>query len=173
MSSHYFACWSAPEVVLLSWSFHLLLDPGYRVPVYASLSNSHLACEYKCTTRYINSTKGTWSYHGVYVYLPKPSKHVGPNTHPIQIGLEALARNGSDDSSTPTCFQTGSIWPKPDSQPERNWIQASFAQYELGTSVEKNATKSQSGKLTLVAGQLHSARTKPNDSYTLSCFWTS
>ena len=27
----YFACWSAPEVILFSWSFHLLLNPGYRI----------------------------------------------------------------------------------------------------------------------------------------------
>ena len=53
---------------------------------------------------------------------PNPSKHVGPNTHPIRIGLEALARNGSDDSCTPTCFQTGSIWPKPDTTVSQNEI---------------------------------------------------
>ena len=33
---------------------------------------------------------------------------------PIQIGSEALARSGLDDSCTPACFQTGSIWLKPD-----------------------------------------------------------
>ena len=31
VSVHCFACRSALEAILFSWSFHLLLDPGYRV----------------------------------------------------------------------------------------------------------------------------------------------
>ena len=33
---------------------------------------------------------------------------------PIRIGSEALARSGPDDSCTPACFRTRSIWLKPD-----------------------------------------------------------
>ena len=68
---------------------------------------------------------------------------------PIWISLEVLARSRPDDSCTPACFQTGSVWPKLDSQPEPDWIQAGFAQYDPGC-LWKNATKSESGKL--VAG---------------------
>ena len=31
VSIHCFACWSTLEAILFSWSFHLLLDPGYRL----------------------------------------------------------------------------------------------------------------------------------------------
>ena len=40
-----------------------------------------------------------------------PSKHAGSDPHPIRIGSEALARSGPDDSWTPACFWTGSVWP--------------------------------------------------------------
>ena len=41
-------------------------------------------------------------------------KHAGSDSHPVRIGWEALARSGPDDSCTPACFRTGSVWPKPD-----------------------------------------------------------
>ena len=34
---------------------------------------------------------------------------------PIRIGWEVLARSGADESCTPACFRTRSIWPQPDS----------------------------------------------------------
>ena len=48
---------------------------------------------------------------------------------PIGIGSAALARSGPDDSCTPACFRTGSVWPKPNRQPEPDRIHAGFAQY--------------------------------------------
>ena len=65
---------------------------------------------------------------------------------PIRIGSEALASSGLDDTCTPAFFRAGSVGQKPDSQPEPNWIQAGFAQYDLGR-LWKNATESESGKL--------------------------
>ena len=41
--------------------------------------------------------------------------------------FRAVARSRPSDSCTPACFRTGSVWPKPDSQPEPNWIQGGFA----------------------------------------------
>ena len=43
-----------------------------------------------------------------------PSKHTGSDSHPVRIGWEALARSGPDDSRSPACFRTGSVWLKPD-----------------------------------------------------------
>ena len=43
-----------------------------------------------------------------------PSKHSGSNYHLVRISWEALARSRPDDSCTLACFQTGSVWPKPD-----------------------------------------------------------
>ena len=48
------------------------------------------------------------------------------------------------------------------SQPGPNWTQAAFAQYVPG-HLWKNASESESGKLVALAGQLHSARTRPDD----------
>ena len=84
-----------------------------------------------------------------------PSKHAGSNSHLVRIGWEVLARSRPDDFCTPACFQTRSMWPKPDSQPELNWISAGFAQYYPGC-LWKNGTAFESWKL--VAGQLHPAR---------------
>ena len=88
----------------------------------------------------------------------------------IQISSEAFARIWLDDSCTahrlasrPDLFS-----PNP-RQPEPNRIRAGFAQYDLGRQW-KNATESESGKV--VAGWLRSARTRPDDSCTLACFWT-
>jgi len=52
------------------------------------------------------------------------------------------------------------------SEPEPNRIQAGFAHCDLW----KIATESENGKQ--VAGQLHSARTRPDDSHTPACLWT-
>ena len=57
-----------------------------------------------------------------------PSKHAESDSHPIRITWEALVRSGSDDSCTPACLRTGSVWPKP----ELNRIPAGFAQYYTG-----------------------------------------
>ena len=46
-------------------------------------------------------------------------------------------------------IQAGSVHPKPDSQPEPDWIQAGFSQYDPGC-LWKNASECESGKL--VAG---------------------
>ena len=86
--------------------------------------------------------------------------------YPIRIGAEVLARSRPGNSCTLACFWTGSIW---HSQPEPNWIQAGFAQYDQGC-LWKNTNESESAKL--VAGQLHSARTEPNNSCTPTCFQT-
>ena len=102
-------------------------------------------------------------------FLWLPSKHAGSDSHLIRISLKVLARSGLDDSSTPACFRTGSLQPKPDSQPEPNQIRSGVAQYDLGR-LWKNATESESGKL--VVRRMHSARSRPNDSCTAACFWT-
>ena len=47
---HCFACWTSPEVILFSGSFHLLQDPGYRV--------WSLASHTKCSV-----SAGTWYQH--------------------------------------------------------------------------------------------------------------
>ena len=111
----------------------------------------------------------------------RPSKHARSNLHPLCIGLEVLARSRPDYSCTLSlvCFQTRSVWLKPDSQPEPNWIQAGFAHYNPDC-LWKNISESESGKLVvgwknisesesgkLVVGWLHSARTGPDDSCTL------
>ena len=44
------------------------------------------------------------------------------------------------------CFRAGSVWPKPDSQPEANRIRDGFAQDDAGRPW-KNASESESGKL--------------------------
>ena len=49
-----------------------------------------------------------------YVQQTSPSKCAGSDSHLVQIGWEAEARSGPDDSCTLACFQTGSVWPKPD-----------------------------------------------------------
>ena len=61
-----------------------------------------------------------------------PSKHARSHLHLIWIVLAALDRGRPEDSCTPACFQTRSIWQKSDIQPESNRIQAGFAQYDLG-----------------------------------------
>ena len=62
---------------------------------------------------------------------------------------------GSDDSCTLASFRTGSVWRKPDSQPELNRIRDGFAQYYPGR-LWKNGTEYESGKL--VVGRLRSAK---------------
>ena len=54
------------------------------------------------------------------------------------------------------------------SQPDSNWTQDGFAQYDLG-QLWKKAIKYKSGKL--VADGLHSARTGPDHSCTPAPFW--
>ena len=87
-----------------------------------------------------------------------PSKHAGSDSHPVRIRWEALARSGPDDSCTPACFRTGSVWPKPDNLPELNRIRVGFAQYYPGRLL-MNGTESKSRKL--VAGRMRHARNQP------------
>ena len=84
-----------------------------------------------------------------------PSKHVGSDSHLIRIGSEALARSRLVDPCTLPCFQTGSIWPKSDSQPDPNLTWAAFIQYDPG-HLWKNATESESRKLAV--DRIHPAR---------------
>ena len=96
------------------------------------------------------------------------SKCARSNSHLVQISSEALARSRPNDSCTPACFWTGSIWPKPDTartKSDPGWFWT-ICQDHLW----KNAVESDNGKL--VAGQLHSARTGPSDSCTPACFQT-
>ena len=96
------------------------------------------------------------------------SKHAGSNSHPILISLEALARSRLDDSCTPALFWTRSIWPKPDSQPELNWIQAGFPQYDPGCLWMKPSQKV--GNWSQASCILPEIR--PNESCTPTCFQT-
>ena len=123
-------------------------------------------------------------------FWPKPDSQPGldlsgqkPNTvSPEQIFLAKTQHSqpGPDLSAqNPTqSARTGSFWPKPDtvspdriflaktqhSQPELNWVQAGFAQYNVGC-LWKKATESESGKL--VVGTL-----RPDNSCTQACFQT-
>ena len=58
---HCFACWTSPEVILFSGSFHLLQDPRYRVWSLASLT--------KCSV-----SASTW-YQWLY-FLPVLGRHL-------------------------------------------------------------------------------------------------
>ena len=88
----------------------------------------------------------------------------------IQISSEAFARIEPDDSCTAHWLASRpDLFSQNPKQPEPNRIRASFAQHDPG-HLWKNATESESGKV--VAGQLRSAGTGPNDSCTLACFRT-
>ena len=82
-----------------------------------------------------------------------PSKHARSDSHQIQIGSEALARSGPDDSYTTAQNLTQSARTKSGLVLHNN--------YDVGL-LWKNVTESGSGKL--VAGQLPSRRTGLNDS---------
>ena len=98
-----------------------------------------------------------------------PSKHAGPDSHPVRIGWEAF-RSGPDDSCTMACFRTESVLAKTrHNQPELNRIRAGFAQYYPGR-LWKNGTEFESGKL--VAGLLRPVRNRASDSCTPACFQT-
>ena len=58
---HCFACWTSPEVILFSESFHLLQNPGYRVWSLASHTKRSVSA-------------GTW-YRRLYL-LPGLGKHL-------------------------------------------------------------------------------------------------
>ena len=67
--------------------------------------------------------------------VARPSKHAGSDSHPVDVRIvwEALAKCGPNDSRTPACFRTGSVWPKPDTV-SQNEIgpETGFAQYYPG-----------------------------------------
>ena len=66
-----------------------------------------------------------------------PGEHARSDSQPIWISAETLSKSGPDDSCTLACFQTGSVWLKPNSQltpnsqPEPDQIWAAFAQYGI------------------------------------------
>ena len=74
MSVHSFARWSPPEVIVLRWSFHLLLDPRYRVSP---------ASYAKCSV-----SAGRWYWRPYF--LPVQGKHF-----PVKTGI-CWSRGGSD-----------------------------------------------------------------------------
>ena len=80
---------------------------------------------------------------------------------PIRAGSEVLARGRLDDSCTPACFQTRSIWPQ----------NLTVLQTQIGSGlvlhgmIWENAAESETGKLT--AGQLCS---RPDDSGSPACY---
>ena len=89
------------------------------------------------------------------------------HTHPVNMPDPIRIRSGSAWKYWPKagrmifanriCFRTGSVWPKPDSQPELNRIRAGFAQYD-SRRLWLIATGSESGKL--VAGALRPSRNR-------------
>ena len=90
-------------------------------------------------------------------HLAHPSKHARSDSDPVRIGWEGLARSGPDDSCTPACFRTGSVWQNLHSQPELNRTRAGFAQYYPGR-LWINETESKNRKL--VAGRFRPARNR-------------
>ena len=76
----------------------------YNQPITRSALQS--AYHPQCSTISLSPT--------VHYNQPIPSKHAGSDSYPVRIGREALARSRMDDSCTPACFRTGSVWPKPD-----------------------------------------------------------
>ena len=80
-----------------------------------------------------------------------------------------LATGWPNDSCIMACFQTRSIWPKPDSVSQNQIRSRLVLRSQIQAVCGRRHPKSKSGKL--VVGQLHSARTGPSDSYTLTCFW--
>ena len=137
--------------------------------------NTHCSCcpSARCCQSAINpphsekmpsSLYTQYNYNGcpstlsVVSILQHTSKHDGSNSHPVRISWEALARSGPDDSCTPACFRTGSVWPKTwHSQPDLNRIRAGFAKY-YPECLWKNGTESESRKL--AAGRLRPARNR-------------
>ena len=63
-----------------------------------------------------------------HVYL------LNPDSHPIRVCLEALARSGPDDSRAPACFRSGSDWSKPDTV-SQNQIGSGLVLYNMIRSV--------------------------------------
>ena len=100
-------------------------------------------------------------FHPYLIY--QPSIQPGSGTHPIQTGSEVMASSGPDDSCTAAYFWMECVWPKPDTV-SQNQIGLGLVLHNMVRAV--CATKSKSGKL--VAGQLRSARTGPNDSCILA-----
>ena len=65
-----------------------------------------------------------------------PSEHAGSDLQPIWVSTEALAKRGPDDYCTLACFQTGSVWLKPDTARTRS-DPGCFCTVWLGPSVEE------------------------------------
>ena len=54
-----FACWSTPEAILFSWSFHLFLDPGDRAPPASHTKCSVSAGMWYQWLLFFTTTRGT------------------------------------------------------------------------------------------------------------------
>ena len=60
-SVHCFACWSTPEVILFSRSFHLLLDPVYRVSPASHIKSCLRRYLVPATPSIFNGTRETFT----------------------------------------------------------------------------------------------------------------
>ena len=79
---HCFACWTSPEVIVFSGSFHLLQDPRYRVWSLAS----HTKCPVSAGTCY-------WRLYFLLV-----------------LGKHLLVKNGICRSSGGSVFESKRVW---------------------------------------------------------------
>ena len=120
----------------------------------------------------------TCLYIYIYIYMPMyvlfltsvNSKHDRASLHLIWILLlEPAQKSWPDDSCTVACFQTRSVWPKSDQSSQTKLDPGWFCTIWSRLSLEE-WNQIRCGKL--VVGQLQSARTGPNDSFTAACFWT-
>ena len=135
----------------------------------------------RCTERsgpssHLHSWAPVWRYkhtrtQSMNELRKPPVNHARSDSHPIQISSEAMARSVPHDYAQWLTSRAGSVWPKPDSQPEPNQTRAGFVQYDLG-HLWKNTTKSESGKLVVVVCRLHSDRIGPYEFCMLACFQT-
>ena len=123
------------------------------VPGEIGFSVTPTACQKPLTV-----IRVAWPHTDNWSTEKAPSKHVVSDSHLIRIGSEALARSRPVNPCTFPSYQTGSVWPKPDSQPEPNLTWAGFIHYDPG-HLWKNATKSESGKLAV--DQTRFAKTWP------------
>ena len=83
----YFACWSAPEVILFSRSFHLLLNPGYRICL-ASCTKHSISAHTGTVTIFFTSARWTFTricrlYSLLFCQLQqiKIKNHFHPDCH--------------------------------------------------------------------------------------------
>ena len=99
-----------------------------------------------------------------------PSKHARSHSHPVRIGLEALARSRPNDSCTPACFWTGSIWPKHETI-SQNYIGSGLVLHNIIWNVCGRMQPSLRMENWQRAGCIL-PETGPDDSSTPACFQT-